>query len=83
MTTRVEYLVAWEDGTWTTTVPLLVPVEYGNDQEAVNYANEHLIPLETYRKAVLFAVYAWYNEVGTEFFQKLRQAGRLRKGRNT
>ena len=52
---RVEFLVAWDDGTWTTTIEEVPPtVDSGN---AVQWADETLAPQAQYRKAVLFALY--------------------------
>jgi hypothetical protein len=53
---RVEYLVAWEDGTWTTTI-VSVPFSETDTDKLVKWANDNLGTQMAYRKVVLFAVY--------------------------
>lgn len=60
---RVEYLVAWEDGTWTTTTHT-VPGTDDDTDRLTRWANDNLAPLPAYRKSILFAVYAVPAEEG-------------------
>lgn len=69
MTRQVEFLIAWNDGTWTTEVievPTTVKDDEGVDfdqfSEAVvgdlrSWADENLAPKPRYEGAVLFAAY--------------------------
>lgn len=65
---RVEYLIAWDDGTWTTEFFTVPEVEVcdplGEPEEALltAYAVKNLLPLTKYRKAVMFAVYSFPDE---------------------
>jgi hypothetical protein len=55
-TMRVEFLIAWADGTWTTTIETVL----GDSQETdklIDWAQKNLAPLAKYHKAILFAVY--------------------------
>lgn len=61
---RVEYLRAWEDGTWDTQIvdvpeaELIKRTEAGDDDQTLQaWAREHLMPQCQYRRVVLFAVY--------------------------
>jgi hypothetical protein len=61
---NVEFLLAWDDGTWTTEVlSTNLPDEmYGNDAEAVRWFLKNEISLEKYRKLVAPAIYCWIEE---------------------
>lgn len=63
---HAEYLIAWEDRTWTTEieeVPDTIPRER---EAAVAWAEENLLTRDRYRGAVMFALYGFPDEYDDE-----------------
>jgi hypothetical protein len=57
---KLEYLIAWDNGLWTTEIIEVDDPDAGDflsGFDPVEWANEHLAPLQKYRSAVLFALY--------------------------
>lgn len=56
----IEYLLALEDGTWTTErIDVGSKVKPLDHAAAIAYAHKHLAGQAQYRKVALFAVYDW------------------------
>lgn len=53
---QVEFLVAWDDGMWTTVI-VKVPFKSAPNETILEWANKELVKQPAYRKSVLFAVY--------------------------
>lgn len=66
----VEYLVAYDDNTWDTHVEPNVPDEYwGDEAQAVAWANANLMCQPRFRKAVMMAVYHFPEEDEVDCFR--------------
>ena len=59
---KVEFLIAWDDQTWNTQVH-----EVPRGIEPVQWANENLAPLTRFRKAVLFAVASFEEDMPRDY----------------
>lgn len=55
---KVEYLIAWEDNTWTTEIHE-VKVPRCSTDAVIKWAHRNLLPMAKYRNAVLFALYSY------------------------
>lgn len=58
---KVEYLIAWEDGTWTTET-FDVPIDTPDNHDAETWMQDGPALTAAYRKAVYWGVYCYLTD---------------------